>query len=478
MGLAQSYGLELPDIGTIRFNYESILENGDMYLLVGADAMGIQLSTAMWFIERQMIMNFPELSDYFIVFDDMEFDDLADNEELIIEIGKVIINALNEYFAMTRNAELTERGKSISLGGLDATCDVYEVVIDGEFLLGLAKAFINSALDSDILMDALEEAYASMDDWTLRSYGLDGHRTAREALLYLRSEIDNIDLAEEGLDEIFAYMYVYISGNDVVRRVFVIAEDGDDVRITYTNIKKGGSYAFGLEFLNKSSYTWDDGDSTFSETKIRFINDGATARGGASTGRIRFTYDSVYKSNWSGSEYSNEDSYSFTINYEDFKVEKNGLFGGSIKASIPIPGTMLGDTVIEFVINSEVSGDTQNIRGSASFAGMKLFDYAIENKINTGKSIKRPRLTPENTLDPTNMRDMEKLGEDIMNKIMNMDVVSDLLESFGGLGFGGGYNDYDYDWGDPWGDECAWNCECSECWWNHDWECVCVYCDW
>jgi hypothetical protein len=442
----------LPDIGSLTFNYEAVVDGMDIYALLGAEVLGINASFAFWQIGEELIMHLPGISNYYILLSDMMgMNDLqsldfldADYEAMFEEIKKIGSAVLDRYFELTAGIE-SKWSEEVTVGELRRNAEVFEIAMDEAFLIEIAKAGLDAFLDSDTLMKFVRDLYnLENDPWVGRPW----YRTFEQMLNELIDELYDADPFDFS-DETLMTMRVYISGRDVVRRDIII----EDVTFSYSSItERNGQYARSARF----SYTDWWGDTTTAT-----LRDEGTTDNGYSTGQIRISVSGDYI-----------DTVSFTIRYENFKIYDNGLFGGDIRINIPIDGVN-----IDVNLKASVTGDSVRATGSISALGMRILDLEINHSTNTGKRITRPALTNNNTLDINDWRAMEQFGEEVMNWAfsqmggLDMDSLEDLFWDLGLYNifgaFGGGY---DYGWDDDycyncWNYGCLGNCEwCTNCW--------------
>jgi hypothetical protein len=385
----------LSDLGSLTFDIEGIYEGGDFFWALGMSMLGIDVSMSMWQIGEQFIMQFPEISRYYIVLSEimdmsaaMQMPDV-DLEAVINEAAAIGTKVLDRYFELTKDAGVLRR-EDVRVGNITKACDVYEIIIDGDFVLDILIVGFEAFLDSDEIMrvfrDIYDQSNAGYEDaWWYQSFD-EMMDEAKDEIYSLRPR--DIDIE--------ATMLVYISGRDVIKREIKIEE----VTISFASASEG------------SDYVREARVSVGRDGTLRYIEEGQTARSGESTGKMTFSY----RDRW--------DSYAFTIEYKDFKFEKNGLFSGEIEFLFPIPGESFG---VEIKLDSTVSGDNQFIKGSLFVLGMRVVDIEIDYRTNTGKRIDRPSMNSGNTLDLDNYDDVMKLIEDFMNWAEGFDLNSDVL---------------------------------------------------
>ncbi|MCL2638622.1 MAG: hypothetical protein FWD48_09665 [Oscillospiraceae bacterium] len=461
--LAALTGLDLSELGSLTLSYEMILENSsDIYALLGAEIFGIGASVEFWQIGQEIIAHFPGISDYYILLSgimgmsgmdalagydlDVDFDKIMNEVKII---GEAV---LDKYFELTANIE-SKWSEQVTVGELSKNADVFEIIMDLEFLYELVVVGFEAFLDSDEIYGLAKTLYdISEDPWKEYSW----YRSFDEAINEMREELYDVEPWDLEGDE-FITMRVYISGNEVVRRDISI----EDVTLSFSSItEKNGQYARSARFTSKD---WRGNTSV-----ISFRDEGTADKNGYSTGQIRASFADDY------------DSYSLTIKYEDFKCYSNGLIGGDIKISVPIQEGLNVD--INF--KSTVTGDSMNAKGSVAVFGMKAVDIEINTNINTGKSISRPALTNNNTIDPSDWRALEKLEEDFERWAEALDLYTlfDDLFYYSGLSslFPSNYEAVLSPWDDDWYGNYCYECyEIHEEWESCiDWENWCTGDEW
>jgi hypothetical protein len=431
----------LPDIGSLTLDMEAVAEGAEAYILYGLDGLGVSLSMAMWVLEDQLLMNFPELSELYLLISDIsDMGELPDTDEIMRELGKVMNKTLDRYFELTKGVQ-SSGTVEVVFGGITKNADVYEVTLDGHLLIGIAEALLEAVLDSPALMKMLEE-YVDITE--------------------LLDEIDNTP--SEYLDLVAGTMNVYISGRDVVKREFVLAADDTEIIISYTDLKNGSNYA------NALTFSFDDGwDSV-----VFGYTDMGRELSGAKSGyvNIGITTDAA--------------AFNATAAYTDIKTDSNGLWSGSIDITMPIPtdlidmfaygmGDMFSELEVRIKVDAEVSGNTQNTTASVIFLGMRVADIEAVTTINTGKRIPAHNATPANTIDMNDWEAMWEFGQDVEDALYDL-LAGSLLDSLGLLDMlGGGYSfatddswDIDY-YDDGW---------VVENWVNPDWDGDLIDFDW
>ncbi|MCL2077114.1 MAG: hypothetical protein FWH08_01755 [Oscillospiraceae bacterium] len=394
-------GLGSADLGNIDINYEAVIDGNDGYFLVGADALGVSLSMAMWAFNDQVVMQFPEVSDYYIILselsDQMGSFTIADQEALEKELLNILKVTSDKYFELTKDVKSVGT-ETVRVGNLSSQAELYQIPVDNRFLAEIGKVFIEGVLASPYLLQAGEE-YMVLATEDYYYFFTDDYHDFKSMCEFFLREINDMEFAEEGdLSELLFLMNVYVNKNQVIKREFIIGDQVtvsngrisynslvDGVNVSYASIKDNENYAKAFEIDVKSLYNGG---------KISYLDQGSK-NDGASTGKIDAAFSDGY------------DKYSVAINYANFKIESNGLFSGNIEITIPIPA----NPPIIITINSSVSGDSQNITGSASVFGMKILDIEIASRVNTGKTISRPNITSANTLDIKNFDDLYKLEQ-------------------------------------------------------------------
>jgi hypothetical protein len=450
---------DLSGLGSMTFNYDAIIDGTDIYALLGVDALGVRAQLAYWQLGSEMIMHLPGISQYYILLSDVLF--MGDpsrynfdiDYEALLEDAKDIGNAvLDRYFELTADLE-PAWSEEVFAGELSRTADVFEVVMDTNFMAELARAGFEAFLDSDVLLPFVRDLYNFENDpYKDRSW----YQSFDEVLQEARDELYGADLAIHGDDELMT-MRVYVSGRDVVRRDIIV----EGVTFSYTSInERSGEYAKSVRF----SYTDWWGDTT----TLTLTNEGISDKGYC-TGEILFTVDGDYT-----------DRVTVTLTYEDFRLYDNGMFGGNINLSVPVEESL----VIEVGLNSVVTGNSMNM--GLSVAGniygielrAKLFDIAITVNPDTGKSITRPPLTDSNTINADDWMAMWAFQEELELWAEGLDLsfIEDLFYSSGlGSLLGGGYHygDWDDDYCyDCWGYHYAW----EDCYYDWDWDWDSGYC--
>ncbi|MDR2559771.1 MAG: hypothetical protein LBC86_09575 [Oscillospiraceae bacterium] len=448
---------DLSEFGSMTFNYEAIVDGSDIYAMLGAELLGINASFEYWQLGSEMIMHLPGISEYYILLNEVfgatgmeNFNFDIDYDEMLKELKKIGDAVLDRYFELTADLE-PAWSEEVFVGELSRNADVFEVIIDEAFLYEIAVAGFDAFLESKVLMDFIRNIY-DLENHYYVDYAW--YQTFDEAIEEMRKELYEVDVSDFDGEE-FVTMRVYISGKDVIRRDIIV----DGMAFSYSSItERNGQYAKNARL---STTDWR-GNTTI----ITYRDEGATDKD-YSTGQIRF-----------GISGDNVDDFSFTVEYEDFRLYDNGMFSGDINISIPIEEALN----IEIGLSSSVTGSSQSI--GVSVAGniygielrAKVVDIDITTNANTGKSITRPPMTDNNTIDMNDWRAMEAFGEDIMSWAADLDMgfIADLLFSTGSdILFVQDYYLDDYrDWGD-WctGEEWCWCDDCYDLWdWdNYDW---------
>jgi len=441
----------LADIGSLTLSYEAIIENStDLYALLSADVLGINASLAYWQLGQDIFMQLPGISDYYILLGDLMgmgdlsgFDFNIDYEELLNEIKVIGNKVLDTYFELTADVS-SKWSEEVSVGELSRNADVFEIIIDEVFLYEIAKTGLEAFIDSDLLMNFARDIYNMENDYYIE---YPWYQTFEEALNEIIDEIYDVepwDLSDEEL----ITMRVFISGKDVVKRDIII----DGGTISFSSItERNGQYACSARL----SYTDWWGDTT-----TITLRDEGTEDKGYKTGQVRASYSDAY------------DTYSLTVKYEDVKLYDNGLFGGDIKINVPVEDGVSVDVSFK----SNVTGDSAKATGSLSVFGMRIVDIEINTNVNTGKSISRPALNTDNTLDINNwedsfvfLADLEQWAEGLGDLSFLEDLFySSGLDSllYGSRGFS---NDWEYNWCT--GEEYCWCDDCHDLWdWDSYWE--------
>jgi hypothetical protein len=440
----------IPDIGSLKIDYEATVDGSDVYAFLGADAFGIRASLQFWQLGEQIIMHLPGISQYYITLSDMgdamvSGFDYSNYDKLLDEIGVIGNKILDRYFELTKDAEV-KWSEEVFVGELSRVCDVYEIIMDEAFLYEIVKAAFEGFLDSDEFLKLVRDEYDRQNQYWV---GYSWYQTFDEVLAEMRDELYNADPADFSDGEIIT-MRVFISGADVIKRDIII----DDTTISYASItERSGEYSRSARF----SYTDWWGDTS----TLIYIDDGVI-NGGKSTGSAQVSY----RDRW--------DSFAINISYSDFSLD-GGMFNGSVNVSVPVENGL----TIDVSLRGTASGNSQNITGSLSVFGMRALDIEINSTGNTGRGITRPPMTHINTLDVNDWWGMELFGEEVMNWAsgLNLGLLEDLFYMSGldSLFYGSYYNDWDdycYNcWSyDCWGD-CDWNwcywpddCWCDDCW--------------
>ncbi|MDR2532524.1 MAG: DUF515 domain-containing protein [Oscillospiraceae bacterium] len=395
----------IPDIGSIGFSSEIIIDGTDMFTALGLSALGVDVSVSMWSLGEQLIIQFPEISQYYIAMMNMgdvimQMPDIGifsdvDTDAIYKELGEIGRQVFEHYFELTKDVQATHK-EEVSAGDLSKMCDFYRIIIDEEFLCEIFITALEAYLESDEIMRVSEQVFAYFKEdfpWLFGNY-----KDFEDLLEYGLDEL--YDVLDEGdFGDNYIEMLVYVSGKDIIRRDIVI----DDVTFSYVSITEGADYAKTVKL--------SQGRESLSYSDI-----GKTERG-ESTGTIKLSYG------------DRRDSYSLTIKYRDFKVENNGLFSGTINVDVPIPGENFG---VELSLKSTVAGDSQKITGSLSVFGLRAVDLEINYSTNSGKSITPPNMTAANTLDPENEDDIMTLVNDFsawLFGLADLDIGLDFIDS-------------------------------------------------
>ena len=403
--------LGLPDIGTIGMDIEAVIDGSDMYMKLGVDALGMSLSAAMWILGDQMLMHFPGLSNYYLSLidvNDMGFDmgafaaEWENNEAIIREFGVVLDKTLDKYFALTGDTS-SSGSQNVSGGGVNVSADLYAIALDGKLLLGVIEAVFEALLASPNLMAACEDFFVIMneaDPWMF--YGYNSFR----------------DLIEDGLDELsrvpaseldfsIGTMNVYVSGNDVVKREFVIEDDWSTTIISYTTLENGSNY------FNSFTISFRDNWDSFAF----YLNDTGTMSGNAMTGKIDIGVN------------IDGEKFDFGIDYADVVFHDNGLFSGDIRLVIPVPsdlinefglGGMFSGADIKVTVNSIVSGNTMTSTTTLVFLGFNVATIETMSATSDSGRIPSHGANASNIIDINDWRAMDRFAEDIMNSLMAM----------------------------------------------------------
>jgi hypothetical protein len=460
-------GLDLSSFGSLKLDYEMILNGTDMYMLLGADVLGINASLALWQLGEEIIMQLPGISDYYILLGNMIAIDTSSPFSLDIDYGRLLDDVkyiaeqlLDKYYELTANID-SKWSEDVTVGNLSRKTDVYEIIVDGEFILELLNTGFEAFLDSRYIMELARSLYDLENDYYKdRSW----YQTFDEVIAEMRSELRSLRPRDIDVE---ITMRVFISGKDIVRRDIII----EDVTLSFASIEdRNGDYAKSFRF----SYTdwWDD------TTTITLRDEGNKNKDGYSTGQIRLslaTDDPWYYG-----------PTSVTLRYEDVKFYDNGLFGGDIRISVPIEEGL----TVDVSFKSTVTGDSMRATGSLTVFGMRVVDVEIIHNTNTGKRISRPELTNNNTLDINNWQDSLIFNDELMKWAEGLGSLELLEDLFWNLGlynvFGGSsaiWDDWCYYPDDCWCDWCRdWNQPadednyCYSCWTYHEWWEACY--DW
>jgi len=405
--LIDMLGLTGTDIGTVDIGLQAVTEGMEAYIEGSIGAFDLSLTSALWLIKDGMFLHFPGLSEYYLRFADNELtNSTADNQAFIDELNKALEKTLDRYFELTKNAAVT-KGEIVALGDLSARTDMYAVRIDLAFISELLGAFTDAAKDSADFMAMLGDA--------------------GEMLTLLVNMFD--ELPPGMLTTEIATMNVYVSGRDVVKREFVIRETGVDIRIKLTALKKGSEYVNGFDMRTRMTNSW----GTVEESRITITDTGTTARGKGRSG-------SAELKSISGGE-----TITASATYNEVIAGDGGLWSGSINVIIPIPGAAVGElnemfnsnftgTDIRLNIEAETSGNTQRIRTTITFLGMKLGDIDIDYAFNTGGKISGLNVDDDHILDADDWRDADKFQADVTGAIMSLishnDTIAELFSVF------------------------------------------------
>ncbi|MCL2108591.1 MAG: hypothetical protein FWH20_04505 [Oscillospiraceae bacterium] len=495
-----SFGMGGLDIDALTLEIEAIVENGDYFNKLAAglsnSSADVSLSFLIWQLGEQIIMQLPELSEYYITIDGVDdlmgnmggmsaMSSVASNPYAMFDkidqkqLQKTLDRIADKYFELTADAPKVE-GVTVTAGDLSKTADMYIVDFTEILLMELVREGLLAVLDNANIMSVideyLQEYYDSMDEMhkdALENYGewysdwyLVEKKTAAEQIRELIAEVDESFANEDFDDEVSFTMEVYVSGKDVVKRVINF---DDEIKFSYANLRSGRNYAceveavvFGYSETVTFNYT-DTGvkgssharsaelrseplHSGGSDFVITYSDTGETARNGAVSGDIKVII--------SDNSFTN---YTANLKYSDIIFTDSGLFGGSAELNIANIGLVA-------IINSTISGNTQTTEGSLSVLGIDMVSFELVVNVNTGKAIDRPALNSANSIGVTDYEDIIRLGEIFGEAGAALEAMFDSL-GFGGLGgmspFSGG-TDWDYE------DEWDWDFEDE--WTVEDWD--------
>jgi len=375
-------------------------KNGDFYVKLGGGMGDISLSVLMWQVGERLLLQIPELTDYYIGVDNNY--STIDYKELQNSLGRVA----NKYFELTKEAEKIG-GVEVRAGGLSVVCDKYIIVINEYMLNELNKETLRALMDNNSFMQMMDDTLnAQYDQFEGMGTPIIVRMTAKQVLQKALDELEaNVIYAGKTL----ATMNVYVSGNKVVKREIVFA---DESSLTFTGVEDKNNYATLIEI---------DAISSWGDRSIFSILDKGTVSGGVKNGSIDIDISD-----------GGLMSVTAVINYTNLKEHSDGLFSGEFELSVP--------NMFLVEMTSVVNGKTQTITGSASIPGTKLLDFEVVFNADTGKTVTAPDTSGGKVLDPTKPEDLEKLGEVFMEAIMSL-----LPDSIGGLFGMNDYNDY-YDY--------------------------------
>ncbi|MCL2019310.1 MAG: hypothetical protein FWG70_06055 [Oscillospiraceae bacterium] len=439
----------IPDMGGVTLGMETIFDGSDFFARYMANALGIDLSASLWLLGDQVAMQIPEISQYYILLDSIDIEEIREafelingvdfNEDLFMkELAVIGEKVTDRYFELTKDAE-AYTSQEVSAGNLSRVCDVYEITADGEFILDIMTVAVEAVFDSDEIMRVCKYFYDLENDPYKDS---SWYQSFDEAVDEMREEL--YDLRPRDITGNIK-MNVFISGNEIIRRDIT----AEDVVFSYTAITdKSGEYAVNVKFSVDDDFTITCKDS------------GNIDKDGRKTGKADLSFDDGW------------DSFEITVRYDDLKLEQNGMFSGDIAFVV----TLENELTVEVKFSGTVSGDSQRVKGSVVVFGMKVVD--IEASYSVGnKRIAKPDMNNNNTLDASSWQDMEIFEDEIMEWAYSleqsidpdlMDSLEDLFEmiydSIFGYGYYGG-SGWDVDWEDDWDDD-----------WDDDWGSLCFDC--
>jgi len=470
----------MPDLGSFSFGMEAVFDAGDIFASLAAGAFGIDVSMSVWQIGEQLIMQFPEISKYYILLDMADMmggmsmmDVIAGaplsndyNEEAILrELGVIAEKIADKYFELTKDAK-PAGSEEVRVGSLSRNCDMYEIIVDGEFIIDILNVGFYAFLDSKELMKIFEDSYNMSND-PYKGYS------------WYQSFDDIIDEARDGLKslrprdfDMEITMRVFTSAGDVVKRDIIFGRGRDAVTISFSSINdKNGDYAVNA----KLSLPYG--------VSVNYKDSGNTNKDGAKTGKADFSFSDGYE------------NYTLSFRYDGLKLENNGMFSGDLRIILSLDN----DLEIELKLKGTVSGNSQKITGSLTVFGMKAVDIEINYSVGN-KKVTAPATNSSNTLDANDWRAMEQFEDDLMEwlgSLSNMDFLEDFLYEMrympviGDLywAFSGGY-DYNWDnycydcysYHEAWQDCYDWCTYDSDCWCdkcydiNYGWDDYCLNC--
>jgi len=440
----------MPDLGSFSFGMEAILDGEDIFASLAAGAFGIDVSMSVWQIGEQLILQFPEMSKHYILLDmadmmgGMSMMDVIAmnglnfdyNEDAIMkELGVIGEKIADKYFELTKDVK-PAGSEEVRVGSLSRNCDMYEIIVDGEFIIDILKVGFEAFLDSRELMKIFEDTYNASND-PYKGYSWyqsfdDMIDEARDQLRSLRPRDFDMEIT----------MRVFISGNDVVKRDIIFGSGRDAVTFSFASINdKNGDYAVNA----KVSLPYG--------VSINYKDSGNTNKDGAKTGKADFSFSDGY------------DNYTLTFRYDELKIDSNGMFSGDLRIILSLDN----DLEIELRLKGSVSGNSQKITGSLTVFGMKAVDIEINYSVGNKKVTAPAGMNNSNTLDANDWRAMELFEDELMEwlgSLGNMDFLEDFLYEMrympviGDLywALSGSYYD-GYDWGEY----------CFECYSYHEW---------
>jgi hypothetical protein len=404
----------ISDIEALSFNIETITENSDFYAKLGVNGLSMDLSAMLWMLEEGTLAHFPELSEYYLLImnlaDNAEMRgmmDIYNDEALMKEFNTVLNKTLDRYFELTKSVRPT-KNHEVTLGDISHKADKYSVRIDGEFMLEVAEAFIENLLKSRKLMNMLDDIFKEM-------FVLTGMRGMSFTKL-LEEALDSFgDMPDRAREQVIATMNVYVSGRKVLKRELVVSDDFGRTTITIITLGKGRDYAHSFE-LRQSRFRRD---GAVDETRTVITDIGTADKNKGKTGEINIR------------QISGSQTVTHKITYEDFDVNKNGLWSGRVDARLTLgggvsdtigglAGTNANGTELRLSMDFSVSGDTQTSKTSVSWLERKIADIDAELRINTGGKIPAPANTAGNTLDMNDWRDRDRFTDDVMGTLFAM----------------------------------------------------------
>ena len=298
-------------LSDITFTAETAVKGKDIYALLNFADRSTTYNGKLWFDGEKgdVLMTLPEISSVYLRVSTQNT--ASDAEKAMAALKDVMSQTLETYFEVVGDTGV-ERGQTLVVNGETYTADMVKIKLDSAQLATVVKAFLESFINNDYVMDILCTYYEGSKEEVLESLDIEG-------------AIDELDGYIEGKEDSSAAfeMTVWLQGGNII---------GREVEIT----DEYGYTATAFDFYQIPS---SDGTVTYFATPdgLEFINEDKT-EGKLHSGTITVS-DGIDKA---------------TVKYKDLAITDE-LFQGEAKV------VAAGSEAFEVTVELEKEGDTKTV---------------------------------------------------------------------------------------------------------------------